>query len=593
MLDLRGLIDKGLGRAGERPVLLAAPFDVPNLIAADFFRQGRVAGVVVNDPTRHCSLSDVPVLGRWVGSHYSRLRLNSDLPNTLLFLGTSRQLGGNILLESARRGIRRIIYLHPLGNDFEERSPAGWLLSKVSEFLLSKLSRNRSLARLTRPALALGKLSFDRGYQEVLERASFLRLPPDAFDSRYALLAIGTLGPGGAERQLVYTARGIARFGHWRVGVCAENLTPPFANFHEATLRASGVSVHQVPVSHAAPLAPKIAELIDYFTRKYSVLGFHHVVQDILSYALLLRDQRPHLLHSWMDACNVRAGIAAMLVGVPRLILSGRSVAPDNFEIFRPYMSDGYKAVLSAGDPMLLNNSRAGAADYARWLGIERGRIETLHNGFEFPDDIACRRSRARAALQLEAGDVVLGGILRCSEEKRPDLWVEVAKQFVQCGDRRRAILYGDGPMREAMLRKVEECGLVGKILMPGVTSDSWTALAGFDIFLLSSRMEGLPNVLVEAQAAGVPIVCPDVGGVSEAVLNGSTGFLVKDDRAATLARHCIDLARDETLRRNMGASAAIFARAHFSAERMVAQTVTVYGVIPQKEGTVRHDFQL
>ena len=583
MLDVSRLIEKGLGRAGDRPVLLAAPFEIPNTIARDLFRQGRIAGIVVNHPERPSSQGDVPVLGQWLGPHLNRLRLQSGLPDTLLFLGTSGQIGGRTLLEAARRGIRRIIYVAYVGRDFEERSLVEWLMREAWRAVLAKVSRNRRLVRLARPALALGSLSFARGYRDLVERAAFLRLPAEAFETRHALLTIGTLGPGGAERQLVNTARGLAREGSWRVGVSVENITSPFANFHEATLRASGIDVHGVPMGPDAMSTPAIADLMEYFARTYGTIGFHHVVHATLAYALFLRKQRPLLLHTWMDACNVRAGMAAAIVGVPRLILSGRSVAPDHFNLFQPYLREGYLAIIDAAGPVILNNSSAGALDYERWLGIPAGKIKTLPNGFEFPDDLTGRRPRVRAKLGIGPDDIVLGGIMRCSEEKRPDLWLEVAEQFVASADGRRAVLYGDGPMRDELMRKLKGSGLERKILMPGITDEPWTALAGFDILALTSRMEGLPNVVIEAQAAGIPVVCTAVGGVPETVLHGKSGFVAVDDRSTTLAQHCIELARDTCLRRAMGAAAESFARVQFSADGMVAQTLSVYDAQPSQ----------
>jgi glycosyltransferase involved in cell wall biosynthesis len=575
MLNVRELIDKGLNKAGAQAVVLAAPFDVPEALAAEFFRAGRVRGLVVGPQAS--GHRDVPVLGRWIGNDHSRLKLERHQPKTLLFLGSPAQIGGRILLEAIRHGVRRIVYLDPRNNDFAESSALKWLRSKCAAFSIGAVSRYRAVAPLAAPALSLGKASFIDGYRELYERAASLRLPANAFQERYALMAVGTLGPGGAERQLVYTARGLARQEHWRVAVSVENLTAPLANFHEATLRASCVPVHQVPLQSDALHCEEIAEIIDYFAKRYSFIGFDQVVHSILLYALFLRKERPFLLHTWMDACNVRAGVAAAIVGVPRLVLSCRSVAPDHFGIFQPYMRDGYKSLIDAVNPTILNNSRAGVADYARWLDLPPSAMRHLPNGFEFPGNVETDRQRARTTLGFEPDHIVLGGLMRCSEEKRPDLWVAVAMRFVDSGPRRRAVLYGDGPMHQALLRQVRARGLEQKILMPGVTDRAWETIAGFDIFLLTSRMEGLPNVMIEAQAVGVPVVSPAVGGAPETFLDGKTGFLVEDDTVASLVRPCIELAENAQLRSVMSQQATQYARSTFSADKMIVQTLTAY----------------
>jgi glycosyltransferase involved in cell wall biosynthesis len=355
-------------------------------------------------------------------------------------------------------------------------------------------------------------------------------------------------------------------------------LTPPVSNFHEATVRDGGGEVHVVKLSGGRYDDPQLDQLVAYFRGRYGSIGFHYVVEGILDYALFLREQRPALLHTWMDSCNVRAGFAALLVGVPRLILSGRSVAPDHFAIFQPYMRAGYRTILDSTDAIILNNSHAGANDYARWLGCHSERIDVIHNGFEFPEDIRSHRPTARVELGFGDENVVLGGILRFSEEKRPDLWLEVADRFVRADPKHRAVAFGDGPMRPGLLAEIEKRGLTGRVFMPGITRDAWASFSAFDIFILTSRMEGLPNVLIEAQASGLPVVAPDVGGAGETLVDGVTGLLAPDDGPDTLARLCIELGQDDARRARMGSAGAAFARTEFSADRMVERTLAIYG---------------
>jgi glycosyltransferase involved in cell wall biosynthesis len=576
MIDVKNLVEKGLEAVGQGSVLLAAPFHVPEILIQEHLRSGRISGVVAQRKPSDI-MPDLPVCGEWLDADHTRLKLKLWSGATLLFLGTRQQVGGRILFEAVTKGVRRIVHIGP-GAEFESRGAVEWLRSQAGVILFRRLLQSRALAPLGERSLKVAGVSFEEGYRELLERASFLRLPTESFDSSYAILAAGSLGPGGAERQLAYSARGLARSGAWRVGVAVENLTPPVSNFHEATVRDGGGEVHVVKLSGGRYDNSQFDQLVAYFRDRYGSIGFHYIVEGILDYALFLREQRPALLHTWMDSCNVRAGVAALLVGVPQLILSGRSVAPDHFAIFQPYMRAGYRAIMESRDAIILNNSQAGANDYARWLGCEAGRIDVIHNGFEFPDDIRSRRSAARAELGFHDENRVLGGILRFSEEKRPDLWLEVADRFVRADPKNRAVAFGDGPMRPALLTEIEKRGLTGRVFMPGITRDAWTSFSAFDIFILTSRMEGLPNVLIEAQAAGLPVVAPNVGGAGETLVDGVTGLLAPDDEPDTLARLCIELGQDDARRARMGEGGAAFARTEFSADRMVERTLAVYG---------------
>ena len=576
MLDVKNLVERGIEAVGEGSVLLAAPFHVPEVLIQEHLRSGRISGVVAQRKPSDI-MPDLPVRGEWLDADHTRLKLRLHPGATLLFLGTGHQIGGRILLEAVIKGVRRIVHIGS-GAEFESRGTVEWLRSQAGAIMFRRLLQSRALAPLGERSLRVAGVSFEDGYRELLERASFLRMRPDAFDPGYGILVSGSLGPGGAERQLAYSARGLARSGNWRVGVAVENLTPPVSNFHEATVRDGGGEVHVVKASGGQYDDPQLDQLLAYFRGRYGSIGFHYVVEGILDYALFLRERRPALLHTWMDSCNVRAGFAALLVGVPRLILSGRSVAPDHFAIFQPYMRAGYRAIMAGANPIIVNNSETGAKDYARWIGCSPNRIGVIRNGFEFPEDIRSHRPAARVELGFGDENVVLGGILRFSEEKRPDLWLEVADRFIRADPKHSAVAFGDGPMRPGLLAEIEKRGLTGRVFMPGITRDAWASFSAFDIFILTSRMEGLPNVLIEAQASGLPVVAPDVGGAGETLVDGVTGLLAPDDGPDTLARLCIELGQDNARRARMGSAGAAFARTEFSADRMVARTLAIYG---------------
>ena len=577
MLDVRALITKGIELAGPEPVLLAAPFHVPDVIAREFVRNGQVSGVVVEG--REEREPDLPVLGRWIGIDHARFQLEPNVPKTMLFLGTRFELGGRILVECARRGVRRIYHLEG-GDGFNSLVPWVELKTRAVPLILSRLGRLRVVSRAADVALGLSKASFAEGYKELMERAEYLRLPAEAFDTRHVMLFAGSLGPGGAERQIAYCARGVARAGGWRVGVAVENLTPPLGNFHEATIREAGAEVHLIKMwgaeEHSAPLA---TELLGYIQHRYGTIGLHNVAHNVLSIAFFLHQTRPGLVHTWMDASNVRVGLAAAIVGIPHLVMGGRSVAPDHFMIFQPYMRDGYRTIMQrSSDAVLLNNSRAGANDYARWLGIEGSKIQVIPNGFEFPEASFRDSGMAlRRTLGWDQSHVVLGGLLRFSEEKRPGLWVEVAEKFVEAAPHHRAVAFGDGPLREELLARIANRGLSERIKLPGITKDAWSSLAAASMFLLTSRMEGLPNVLVEAQAVEVPVVSVAVGGAPETLRDGETGILVEQQSARAIAEACLALAKDPDRLRAMGVAGREFVRNQFSAERMVKSTLALY----------------
>ena len=104
------------------------------------------------------------------------------------------------------------------------------------------------------------------------------------------------------------------------------------------------------------------------------------------------------------------------------------------------------------------------------------------------------------------------------------------------------------------------------------------------DVFVLTSRIEGLPNVMIEAQAVGLPVVCTGAGGMAETFIEGETGFAVPSGAAVDFAQSIARLIDDDELRTRMGQHAAHHAREAFGIGRMVDQTLAAYGSAPEKK---------
>ena len=139
------------------------------------------------------------------------------------------------------------------------------------------------------------------------------------------------------------------------------------------------------------------------------------------------------------------------------------------------------------------------------------------------------------------------------------------------------ATLVGDGPTRGRMEALTRRLGLDGRVRFLGFRADVAEILSGAQVFVLTSRWEGLPRSVLEAMRAGLPVVASDVGGVGEAVLDGDTGFLVAPGDVETLRQRLDQLCVDPPLRERMGAAARRRYEAHFKAERMLSETVAIY----------------
>jgi len=140
-----------------------------------------------------------------------------------------------------------------------------------------------------------------------------------------------------------------------------------------------------------------------------------------------------------------------------------------------------------------------------------------------------------------------------------------------------KLMMVGDGPLLGSARRYVDENNLNGVVTLLGLRHDVPKILAGSDMFVLNSRWEGLPLTIIEAMLAGLPVIASRVGGVSELVEDGQTGFLVKPESPEVTAEKMGYLAKNPKRRREMGKAGREKALREFTEERMLDETENLY----------------
>jgi len=360
-------------------------------------------------------------------------------------------------------------------------------------------------------------------------------------------------------------------------------MLPP-NDFYLKSLVDHGIRCERVKAIDARPIRDWL-DNVDHRSIVELLMPLGSLGEAVLGYALEFYERRPRVVHTWLDHMNVVAGLAALISGVPRIVLSCRSLSPRHFSFHQPYMRQIYCLLGSFPNVVFLNNSEAGARDYAAWLKISPDRIQVIRNGFDFdtfPDPSTCRllARKYREQNEIKSTDLVVGTVMRLSEEKRPLLWLDIALHVAREVADVIFVVVGDGPMRQCLEDSVTKRGMDKRFRFMGHEHDVSSALAAFNIFLLTSRAEGLPNVLVEAQAMGVPVVTINVGGTGETLSHGKTGWLVDSDDPSIIANTIVSTLRDPA----WCAQAAIAGREHalarFGRDRMVVETLRSYGSI-------------
>lgn len=162
-------------------------------------------------------------------------------------------------------------------------------------------------------------------------------------------------------------------------------------------------------------------------------------------------------------------------------------------------------------------------------------------------------RAAARAALGVPEDALLLGSVGRLVALKNHALLIDALSGLLPAHPALHAAIVGDGPLMGELRERIASHGLAERVHLAGARGDVPALLPAFDAFVLPSRTEGLSIALLEAAAAGLPIVATDVGGNAEVVQDGRSGRLVPSDDAAALQAALDELLRSPGLRRAMG----------------------------------------
>lgn len=401
----------------------------------------------------------------------------------------------------------------------------------------------------------------------------------------------GTLGGGGAERQLVNTALALqsatTTSGSRVLGpviVACRKLNRRRAHdFHLPALQTAGIRV----IDYLA-LEP------DGGDRSLSRAGAHadlvallpdRMREGVAQLVEFLRHEAPDVVQIWQDGMIHAAGLAALVANVPRIVLNVRTMPPTaRADRLRPESAMLYRRLVDAPGTTLSANSAAAARAYEAWLGLSAGAVFVIPNGVSPPaidaDDEAV--GRWRAFDDRTGPGFVLGGAMRLDDNKRPLEWLEIAAALAQRLPDARFVLVGSGPLRAAVEDHARLRGLAERSLLVGRSRSVGFWLSKMDALALTSRHEGLPNVLIEAQLLGLPVVATPAGGAADAVAPLSCNLILEHaatvDRAAAAA-HLVDLASRPPIGTDEHAARLRhWAAARFSIEAMAERTIDLFG---------------
>ena len=283
-----------------------------------------------------------------------------------------------------------------------------------------------------------------------------------------------------------------------------------------------------------------------------------------------LRWFRPAILQTFLFHANLAGRIAGRLAGI-RTIVSGIRVAEKRSR--SPLWLDRWTNRLVTTNVCV---SQAVADFSIAQAGLPARKIAVISNGVE-----VVRYSNARPAelseFGIPAGSQVLLTIGRLDRQKGLHDLVEAAALVIPKFPQLHFLLVGEGPQRKAIERSIREKGLARCVHLAGWRPDIPELLAAGDALVLSSLWEGMPNVVLEAMAAGLPVVATLVEGTAEAVREGETGLLVPPQSPPALAAALETLLADPARAAAMGQAGRERVAVEFSWEKMLARYEELY----------------
>jgi sugar transferase (PEP-CTERM/EpsH1 system associated) len=294
-----------------------------------------------------------------------------------------------------------------------------------------------------------------------------------------------------------------------------------------------------------------------------------------------LRSLKPNLVQTYnigaLDAAPV-----VRLAGVRRIVHAehGRDVTD-------PHGNNPKYLRLRRWMAPLIARFIAVSRDLQSWLveraGIPPDKVVCIANGIDVAAFAVSRTAPSRRPLLGEfapPGTLLIGNVARLDKVKDQagllsafKLLGEQAGPQAQC----RLVIAGEGPEHAALQRQIEQLGLTRQVRLLGNRDDIAALLAECDVFVLPSIAEGMPVTVLEAMAAGLPVVATGVGGLASVVEHGKTGTLVPAGDPAALAQALGAYVADEALRRRHGDAGRARVTAHFSMSAMLSAYTALY----------------
>jgi glycosyltransferase involved in cell wall biosynthesis len=358
------------------------------------------------------------------------------------------------------------------------------------------------------------------------------------------LFVIGQLSVGGTELQLLQLARGLNR-----------------ERFEPMVVCLSGVSASLFPKFHENNI-PTVVLAREEQGR----------LRTLWKLARVIKNFNPAVIHAFAYASRAAIPVSKIF-SKPKTIVSIRT-QPN-------WQTNWLDKLINPFADMILTNSQKAATsiDFGHWRNVP---VQVIYNGIDlqkFDRDICGDFVKG-----TPAGRKVICSVARLHHIKGLNVLLEAFAVLSKSTDGVELWIVGDGPEKKNLEEQAIQLGIDSRVIFWGQQENVSMILREANIGVLSSHCEGLPNVVIEYMAAGLPVVATNVGGLPELVIPSKNGFLVTPDNPDELASALMLLIKDPQMARTFGKNGRAFIEQCFVMEKMIADTERIYGDLCQQQ---------
>lgn len=405
-------------------------------------------------------------------------------------------------------------------------------------------------------------------------------------EGKRVALFIEQMNPGGAERQICALAIGLRRKG-WDVTLVNQRPWPQDAAHYRQSLEGQGIHTIEAPPlvpSEGVAWGPHVLDMVGREAGRLIWHLPHLLVPGTLALCRVLADIRPDLLVCYLDRPNLIGGVAGCLTGVPNILMSGRNLNPCHFpNFYRGQLVDFhevYSLLEGLAGVRLSANSRRGAESYADWLGRPVDDIPVIPNGVieeAFQTGTPALRQAVKQLSGIPPDRRILLGVFRLSEEKNPHLFVEVAARLLAEYPDLHAVVCGGGALEGSIRADLRQRGIEAFFTLLSGVSAMPPLMRASSLLLHTSRAEGTPNALLEAQAAGLPIVCTQTGGSEDCLSPAARPHAHPQGETEALVASCRQILADPAEARRLIRAGRAHVRRHHSLDTLATATLAPF----------------